>query len=271
MGGAPTGGFPGAVPAGLSTSDFQPKALVKWKLSCWLQAPTVRYSMPNGHPFGTSKPASVFFGNTHVLYDCRGNAKYDVEERVYREAGEADPNACEKYGSCSGVVYVQYIIRDHGDGSILARTPYLTLFQDSFVVEDAAAAEIAVVSRLGVWNPMDGRCGEERKWVISFPPRENAAGPFATPSSQWPIAEMVAIMSIRDSHRRPSGLVAPSGCEIRQAAFSVVLLVFLALCLCGVTLVFLRHWLVPLREQLFDLEERVCLPAMRKPSKYEDG
>lgn len=242
--------------------------ILAWQRTCWLQAPAVTYTMPSGDLFGTSETVSVLIGSTEVLYDCRGNPKYSIQEKVYHEVGEADHELCEKYRSCDGVVWLQYFIYDYADGRTVAKTPYLHLFQDSFDIQDLSGTVIAKVSRRGEWSPTHGECGESRKWVIDYPTREDV-GAFSNPTDQWPIAEVVTIISVRDLHRRPSGLVAPSGCEIRGYVVELVIAFLLAGCLCSGFILFFRMGLHPLRDYLFDLEDRVCPGGMRVPEKYE--
>jgi len=242
--------------------------LMSWQQRCWMQAPTVVYTVPSGDVFGTSQTIGVFTDDTVTLFDCRGNPKYSIEERVYHATGQADPRICEKYKSCDGTIWLQYFVYDYADGRAVAKTPYLRLFQDSFQIEDKLGGVIATVARAGDWNPVEGECGEHRKWVIDYTARDQDAV-FSNPTDQWPIAEMVTIISVRDASRRPSGLLAPSGCEIRSYAIELVLAFLLVAFICSGTIVFVRVGLGPCRDRMVYLEDRICPRGIRVPSKYE--
>lgn len=242
--------------------------LMSWQLNCWMEAPTVAFTVPSGDLFGTSQTVGIIADDSMTLYDCRGNPKYSIQERVYHAAGQASPQLCEKYKSCDGTVWLQYFIYDWGDGHTVAKTPYLRLFQDEFEVQDKSGDPIATVSRVGSWNPVDGECGEQRKWAIEYAKMES--GPFSKPADQWPIAEMVTMISVRDTNRRPSGLLAPSGCEFRSYIVELLTVVLLVLFFCGGSLLFLRKGLTPIREFMLRLEDDICPKRMRIPSKYEE-
>jgi len=269
LGGVPTGGFPGLIPmAGSPLANLAPSTVVKWKKSCWLK-PVVTYTMPNGDSFGSVRPF-WFSSASHTIYDCSGTAKYVVEEQVYHERGLAHEDSCYRYGSCDGTVWIQYFIKLPTDGQIVAKTKYLHIFQDSFAIFTIDGIKVAQASRMGSWIPNDSGCKSHRKWMVEFMPRTDS-GRFSVPSEQWPIASLVSILSKRDATRRPSGLVSPTWCEIRETIFMVLGAISLFLLVLLIISTFLRVWLTPLREYFYDLEVRMCPPAMRRPSKYENN
>jgi len=243
--------------------------LMSYHLQCWMQAPTIEYSVPSGDAFGSSVTAGVLVDDTVTLYDCGGNPKYSIEERVYHATGKANPQICEKYRSCDGVVWLQYVIYDYADGREVAKTPYLSLFQDRFEVQDKLGEVIATVSRGSEWTPTGGECGESRKWIIEYAVRDKP-GAFSNPTEQWPIAEMVTMISVRDLNRRPSGFLAPTTCELKSILPELVLVFLLAALVGSIVILWLRKGLVPCRNFMFDLEDRVCPKRMRLPSRYED-
>jgi len=269
LGGIPTGGFPGLIPmAGSPLANTGPTSLVSWKKSCWIK-PAVTYKMPNGDLFGSTRPF-WFSSAKHTLFDCSGSPKYVIEEKIYHERGLAHEDSCYRYNSCDGTVWIQYFIKKPTDDRIVAKTQYLHIFQDSFAISTFDGIKIAQVTRAGSWIPNDSGCKNRRKWMIEFQKRTDQ-GAFSVPSDQWPIASMVAILSKRDATRRPSGLVSPTWCEVRETILMVLAFISLILLIGIIIRAFLRVWLTPLREYFYDLEVRMCPPAMRKPSKYDNN
>mmetsp|Transcript_25476 Transcript_25476/g.49936 ORF Transcript_25476/g.49936 Transcript_25476/m.49936 type:complete len:400 (+) Transcript_25476:93-1292(+) len=269
FGGVPTGGFPGLIPmAGSPLASLTPSVLGGWTKSCWTM-PVVTYRMPNGDLFGSSRPF-WFSSAKHTLFDCSGRAKYVVEERVYHEKGLPHDDSCYKYHSCDGTVWIQYFIKLPLDDQIVAKTQYLHIFQDSFPIFTYEGIKIAQVTRVGHWVPNHGGCTSGRKWMVEFMPRTDQ-GLFSVPSDQWPIASMVAILSKRDATRRPSGLVSWTWCEIRETVLMVFAFITLILLIGLILRTFSRVWLTPLKEYFYDLEVRMCPPAMRRPSKFENN
>lgn len=259
-------------------------SLLRWDLSCGLQGlmPAVQYTMPNGDPFGMSHTVVTFTGTRAQLSDCEGNARYYVDEKVYREASKADPITCKKYGSCDGTIWLQYFVYDR-KLQIVAQTPYLHLFEDSFEISDPRGNVIAKAEKRGGWSPFanDNECNivdmgadgpVPRKWALTFiadDGKSDKLGVFANPTDQWPIAELVTMMAVRDAHRQPSGLVAPSACEVRKSTLFLLVAFMLTAIVCSGIAIFFRFGLQRCRTNLFDLELRICPSQMRKPSKYE--
>lgn len=240
--------------------------ILTWTMTCGLfeggTAPVVKYAMPTGDLFGSSTIMTSLWGNTMALRDCAGNLKYTIDEKVYHEAGETDPHACEVYGSCDGTIWMQYIVHDEA-GDVVARTAYLHIFQDSFKILDAEGSEVASVSRVGQWRPHDGQCGP-RKWRIAY--SGSTGGVFSAASDQWPLSQLVTMMAIRDEYRNPTGLTRPSLCEVVKFGVRLLLFIFLAGLCCGSCLMFFRVWIGPVRSFLVNLENSVCPARMRKPT-----
>lgn len=232
------------------------------------QTPLVSYSMPNGDLFGTSQQQSTVWGTETELRDCAGNIKYVIREKVYHQSGEPDAQACQDYGSCDGIVYIQHFIHD-SDDNIIAMTPYTTLFQNSYKITSPGGMEIAEISRVDDWNPTTAEPEAQPKWLIRF--SENAPGVFSAVSEQWPIAEMVTMNAFFDTFRQSTGLLRPSACEVRKSVcFAVV--VFLMLFVFGACFVlFTRVCLHPCRHAMYKLEVRTCPTRMRKPSRFDES
>jgi|Transcript_37924 hypothetical protein len=257
-----------APPTGSASAGVE---MISWSQSCSLfaggLAPTISYSAPGGAAFAMSSTAITLVGNKIEIYDCGGVLKYYLEERVYHESNMVDQDSCMKYNSCDGTVWLQYFLRD-ASNKLVAHTGYLKLFEESYEILDATGLSLGMASRKGDWNPISKNCGGDRKWEFNFadamPP-----GPFADITQQWPLAVMVTVAAVRDASRRPSGLVAPSWCEITKTGLALCCFILCsALFACG-TVVFVRVGRGPLRDFFHDLEERVCPRRMRKQSKYE--
>jgi hypothetical protein len=240
--------------------------LLTWRMTCGIfeggTAPVVKYVMPAGDLFSSSTILTSLWGNTMGLRDCAGNMKYLIDEKVFHEAGETDPHACETYGSCDGTIWMQYIIRNENNDEV-ARTSYLHLFQDSFTIQDVRGNVVATVTRVGDWRPHDGQCGS-RKWRVAFP-SSGTGGPFSEAADQWPISQLVTMMAVRDEYRAPTGLTRPTACEVLK--FGVRFVLFLLFCglFTGCTLMFFKTWIGPVRSFLVNLENTVCPARMRKP------
>lgn len=243
--------------------------IMTWEQKCWLQSPSISYTMPSGDLFGSSATAGVLTDETTTLSDCRGNPKYTLEERVYHAEGQANPFLCKKYGSCDGIIWIQYFLYDYATGDWVANTPFLQLFQSSFEVKDRKGNLIATLSHIGDWDPTGSEC-QERRWAVDFATREPEQS-FSTPAEQWPLAEMVTVISVRDSTRRPSGLLSPSMCDLKGYFPLLLLLFFMVLAACVAMVQFLEFGLTPIRKFMMRLEDRLCPRRMRVPSKFEYG
>jgi len=245
--------------------------IMAWSQSCNLLAgglsPMISYSMPGGDAFATSSTAITLVGNKIEVYDCGGILRYTLEEKVYHERGSVDQTACMKYKSCDGTVWVQYFLRNKYN-QLVAHTGYLNIFQSDFQIMDAAGMTLATARRKGDWSPDSPHCGGHRIWELihssPMPP-----GAFENPTQQWPLAVMVTIAAVRDSSRRPSGLVAPSWCEISKTGLFISFLFLLSAIVAGGVVLFIKIGRGPLRDMCVDVEARLCPKRMRKASKYE--
>lgn len=227
-------------------------------------SPLVSYQLPNGDFLGASQEKTVLKGVTLELRDCQYSTRYVMNERVIHQSGTPDDNACEKYGSCDGVVYVQYILKDALD-QVVAITPYLNLFPESFQINDVAGNEIATASRSG-WDPVHVDCANkvDRHWLLRF--ATSPAGIFSKPAERMWIAQMLTMIALRDSKRKSNGMVEMSDCQIMKMVLTG--LTFLTMCLCGCCIPLLCYVLVsaPCHEKLHFLEKRWC-PRKKKGSK----
>lgn len=239
--------------------------IMTWSLSCASLgrsiAPVTTYKVPSGEFFGTSLRATSLLGNTMELRDCTGYLSYSVEEQIYHVPGEVDEQSCLNYGSCDGTVYIHYVIRNW-EGTIVAQTPNLRLFQHSFFVKDSENKLIAEVNRIGRWSPISRDCGEhhmKRQWSVRFMPQDGGGSDmFQNASERWAVAELVTIMAAWDTNRQPSGLVAPSACDFEKSGCLLLILGFASLVFGAGLLLFAQVGLVPLQLYLFDLEQQVC-------------
>lgn len=247
--------------------------LVLFRLSCSPTtsglSPRISYSTagPHAELLAASQMMTTLVGSKIALMDCAGNVRYVIEEKVYKQKGSVDVERCEKFGSCDGTVWLQYFLKS-ADGALLAHTPYLQLFESTFdVVHPGTGALIARATRVGDWVPNSRECLGQRRWRLTYasPP---PPGPFANPTEQWPIAALLTVASMRDASRKPSGLLAPTWCEISKTALSVVVAIVCAAACLTVGLVFLRDGVPLFRASLIAFESRVCPKRMRVPSKY---
>lgn len=230
----------------------------------WNPAPRVTYSMPSGVHFGTSQKKVTLITTVLMLKDCEHNIRYTIDELVYKQMGDPDPASCQRYGSCDGIVWLQYQIRDQG-GFVVAKTHNLKLFQDSFIIYDSDGVEIAVATREGDWSPISTAC--PRIWKVTF--ASGTPGIFSRPTSQWPIAEMVTMMAMRDSTRRPDGLVRATPLEYWKWFTLVVMLILFACCCVCVPCCIWIFCSGPLHYYIDELEKRCCPKRMARPEKYE--
>jgi len=203
--------------------------LIDWETSCidttspGLTAPSVQpvttYTMPNGDRFGTSQAVTTPAGGSYIeLRDCGGAAVFTIEEKIYKQTGKPDDNACAKYGSCDGVLYFQYFIKNSG-GKVVGLSGYTTLFQDSWDITDSAGAKIVTVSRNG-WEPNDRRpdCSatpKPRLWNLKY--ASSPPGIWAAATGQWPMAAMMTMLAARDNVRLPDGQVLWTSCNVLKS------------------------------------------------------
>lgn len=243
--------------------------MVEYSTSCGFFtkefAEVITYRLPGGDLFGTSQTATTLYGTRVLLRDCSGRTRFIIDEKVYRREGAVNADACNKYGSCDGTVFLQYFVRDQSE-RIIAETPYLNLFQDQFEVISPAGPPVAMVSRLGEWSPVSGECGE-KTWTIKY--NAGAGGIFLNAEQRWPIAEMVSIMTHRDQFRRSSGLMRPSACEVSKVVvyFLLVLIAIFLFFFGG----FFFQQVIRTRLQIFllRLELWFCPKRMNKASNHD--
>lgn len=248
--------------------------IMGWSVSCSPLGPSLvpvtTYSLPGGGLFGTSSPVPSMAGNSQELRDCTGYLKYTIDEKVYKVPGEADHALCEEYGSCDGVIYTQYFIKDWA-GKPMAQTPFLRLFQNRFFIEDNLGKKIAEVKRVGRWSPMSQQCvhNTKKQWLISYadPQKHGSSATFSRPAERWPVAQLVTMMANRDADRMPSGLVAPSACEVEKTGLLIFILCFAAAVIVGGVLLCMRMGVVSLQTFFIEFEQSICPKRMAKPSR----
>eukprot|EP00927_Polykrikos_kofoidii_P074185 TRINITY_DN70162_c0_g1_i1.p1 TRINITY_DN70162_c0_g1~~TRINITY_DN70162_c0_g1_i1.p1 ORF type:complete len:418 (+),score=42.94 TRINITY_DN70162_c0_g1_i1:124-1377(+) len=258
-------------PGKWTTAGSPPSLLMEWSARCSLfvqdLAPPVYYTTSNGDHFGTSQTNTQFFGVLVKLRNCKGDLMYTIEEEVYRQNGKPDEASCRLYGSCDGVIFLQYSIKD-ASGRLVARTPYLHLFQDDWVITAPGGAIIATVTRSPGWSPVsDKACGDEKRWYVTF--SDDIPGVFSTAAQQWPIVELVTIMSVRDGYRLSNGMMRPGACEICRAIMQYIILCIAIIVSAVVGFVFYHVLLNRFRHKLFEFEQRVCPKRMALPSKHD--
>lgn len=256
--------------------------LLNWETTCLDHPPGLHtpqfssmttYTTDNGDLFGTSGlEAQGPWRDVIVLRDCGGVAVYTIEEKVYKQDGEPIEEVCQKYGSCDGVVYLQYFIKD-ASGTTIGMTPYLTIFQRSFTITDPNGILIASASRNG-WDPKGANgiqkpsecTGERKVWHLKF--AANPPGIWQSTANQWPIAEMMTMLSQRDMLRKPNGRVIWSNCEVMKATglFSSIVLLILA-CMCCPFFLFI-FCSGPCAKSFHYFEKRYYPERMGRPSMY---
>jgi len=231
--------------------------------------PQLVYSTAQGELMATSRLKTTIVGSKVAIADCAGVPRWTLEEKVYHEVGRVDQSSCDRYGSCDGTIWIQYFLY-RIDGRLAAQTPYLKLFEDTIQINDPSGQRLAMAKRVGDWAPNSAACLGPRRWLLTFatpaPP-----GDFAVPTAQWPLAALVSIASVRDTSRRPSGLLAPTWCEISKVACSALFALLVAGSLLAGAALFFGEALEPLRALLYELEQRLCPRRMKLPSKYDGG
>jgi len=265
---APTGC--GSTRAGNWTHP-QGQQIIKWTETCDIFTallPIVKYVLPDGQAFGSSRTRFSFFGNKMEILDCGDNLQYVIEEKIYHSTKFVDKEACDKYKSCDGTVHIQYFMYDK-QGRVVAQTPYLGLFQGKFPVADATGMPIAEVEKMGAWSPWD-KCPlykEEMKWSIlsaAAPP-----GIFGVPENRWYISVMVNMMMLRDADRMASGMVIPTQCEIMNVVILAVAVLLLIILVIALSVLFYMYILRPARLFFYNMEQQFFPHTIYKPSKYE--
>lgn len=257
------------LPEGTWKSLEDDTTIVRWKAACGISTPgltpVIDFSaVGGGANLGQSQLAWTWFGTKVRIMNCNGQVRYTLEEKVYHETGKVDAVKCEKYKSCDGTVYFQYFLRDQS-GALVARTPWIRLFDTSFKLVDPVGMELALIDRSSGWSSLPNGCpGESRRWKLRF-------GHLTSSNQRNLVATMATILTMRDGLRKPNGMVAPSWCELIKSVcvFLVVLLGFFVVIAVGI--IFNLCFMNRLRHVLREYEQRVCPKRMRMPSKLELG
>lgn len=249
-----------------------PAVIMNWSSSCNIfspdLAPPINYHTSHGEDFfGTSQTKTTLTGTQVRLFDCMGNVRYTIEEMVYKREGKPNPASCEKYESCDGQITLQYFIKDDQD-RVVGQTPHLDLFADIVTLIASTGATISTAVRSQGWSPISEEdCDIPREWIITI--GEGAQTAFPTPTEQWPIAELMTIISVRDAYRRPNGLMKPTVCEVVRGTLSF----FIFLCILAVAVafaIFMHNILMNrMRANLVIFEMKWCPKRMKKSSKFE--
>jgi hypothetical protein len=230
--------------------------------------PITKYTVPNGDLFGSSQDRDGFSGSAIELRDCGGALVYSIREKMYKLAGKADENSCKKFNSCDGIIYFQYFVYDK-TGKTVAMTPYTLIFQESFDIISPAGATIASVSRTG-WDPPilppDCSNAPKRIWNIKFAP--TPPGIWAVATNQWPIAEMVTMLSRRDMLRQPDGRVVASSCEIAKTTGEILIVGLGLLAFFCIPFIIFLVCSGPFHTALHEAESWLFPKRMGKPMKY---
>lgn len=252
--------------------------LLHWTKSCEIFnrniAPVITYVMSNGDIFGNSQTLTTLVGTKVVLRDCAWNVKYTILEKSFWQRGKADADACEKYGSCLGTVYLQYVILDKND-EVVAQTAFMNLFQDAFSVVGPGGNEIATAVRMNGWSPMDNsecinpETSDPKTWKIHFSPA--APGIFSSPTEQWPIAELVTMIAVRDTTRMSTGMCEPDVCEISRGIFMGSITFIIACTVFVLWIIFRNFFLFWFIWTMEEFETQFCPRRMATPSKLNLG
>lgn len=232
-------------------------------------SPVTTYMVGNGDLFGSSQERQTLSGSFIEIRDCGGAVVYTVDEKIYKQAGKPDDDTCTKHKSCDGVVYFQYFIKNAG-GTVVALTPYTTLFQESFDITDTAGGKIATVARNG-WEPDDLKpvCsanGKPRLWNIKY--AGSPPGLWAAATNQWPIAAFVTMMAQRDQYRQPDGQVLWSPCETVKATGWVLSTAACFCCIGCIPMVIFLLCSAPIMRFFVEAEQNLFPKRMGKPAMY---
>jgi len=234
-------------------------------------APLLTYSTMQGEVLASSHLMTTVTGNKVAISDCSGTSRYFLEEKVYHEVGSVDATTCQRFGSCDGTIWIQYFLYTAANHKLVAKTPYLKLFEDTIQIYNPTGALIASATRLGEWVPNSAECQGYRKWLLKYAMPQPEGGPFVSITEQWPLAALITIAATRDATRRPNGLLTPSWCEVSKVTLSAIVLMLTIVIVLGGTAVFLREALEPCRVYFYELERRIFPKRMKLPSKYDGG
>lgn len=265
----------GSTDGGNMTQAGSTDATLTWSEQCSSffngLMPLVTYTMPTGDTFGSSQTAWALFGNSLNFYDCSGGLLFTADEKIYKQSDVSDPDLCEKYGSCDGIVYLQYFMYQGTEK--VAETPYLKIFSDTITFLDPGGNAIATANR-GEWNPTERSCSgdgepETRKWTLKY--ESSAGGMWSDSTQRWPLAALVLMLSIRDQFRRPDGMVRASNCQVfKTGAAVLILIVGLVVISVGAAL-FIYFWLPRFKKIFENFELTWCPKRMHKPFRMEDS
>lgn len=227
-------------------------AFASWSQDCTSGGglPQLRYTLPSGELLATSQAAHAFFGSSTIISDCEGQARYVVTEKVIKVAGAPDREVCEQYGSCDGVVMLQLGLEDK-NGTVLASTKGLKLFQETFELQDPKGDVVASFAHSGDWRPVGGTCDELRRWSVRLTQSNS-------PVPGWLAAAFITVVAERDARRKSTGLVGVSTCDLWSAG-EITLLALLFLAGAAVVgIVFMRIGVPRTRMLLVALEKAIC-------------
>lgn len=238
-------------------------------------SPVVTYTIPStGDLFGSSQEVTNWMGETITeVRDCGAAVVFTIEEKIYKQAGKADDDACQKHKSCDGVIYFQWFMYNAA-GKLVAQTPYTTLFQDNFDILDGGkpAVKIATVSRSD-WEPDDmpkqGDCKADAKppvWNLKY--EGNPPGDWATVTNQWPLAIFMTMHGLREQNRQPNGSMLFGTCQVVKTSGAILLLlVIFCLCVLAPMTIFLL-FSAPMMKFFNEAQERFFPKRMGKPGMY---
>lgn len=243
-------------------------------------SPVITYTIPaTGDLFGSSQEVTNWMGETITeVRDCGGAVVFTIKEKMYKQAGKADEDACQKHKSCDGVIYFQWFMYDAG-GKLVAQTPYTTLFQDNFDILDGGkpAVKIATASRSD-WEPdampKEKDCKAEnadpnRKpevWNLKY--EGNPPGDWATVTNQWPLAVFMTMHGLREQNRQPDGQMLFGTCQVVKTSGTILMLVLIfCLCVLAPMTVFLL-FSAPMMKFFNEGQERFFPKRMGKPGMY---
>jgi len=252
--GKPTGSWTKAAEDSGDTSE-----LLRWEETCNIMSfgasfePIVTYRAPHGDLFGTSQTLTTLVGTTMELRDCVNHPLFTVSEKVSDNAG---------------TIWIQYLIRNE-TLHLVAQTTKFHPFANEFGVLDHSGTRIADIAREGSWQPSECEPNAgPRRWRISYAQDIRDSSMWADPMQQWPVSQMVTMMSLRDTRRRENGLASPPPChEVKIVSQTVLIVIFLS-AIGAAAILFLQVGLMPMRAFMWYLQNRFCPPRMRVPLKH---
>lgn len=244
------------------------RVVMDWSSSCGIStpglAPVLTYANTGGARFATSEKALTLTGTKVRLLDCNGNVRYILEEKIYYRRDKVDPSRCRAYNSCVGTVYFQYFIRGF-TGAVVAKTSYLRLFEEQFVIRTKSGRQIASIKRVPGWSPTSTTCGgTPKKWTLDF-----ATDVGGAQIERWPVAALVTLMTMQDTRRATDGFAWPTGCEVWKSIGLFLLSLLSIFSVIAGAMLFRMLFLNRCQVFLSDLEDRFCPKRMLVPAKFE--